>query len=361
MKVPEMERGRVLVGMSGGVDSSYAAAKLKSDGYDVVGIMLKLWTEPSQMGENRCCSLESQNLAARIAEQLDIPFYVIDASKEFHQSVVELFVKDYISGKTPNPCVACNNSVRWKLLLKHADKFGIQYIATGHYARLKHKSGNEVGLWKGIDQSKDQSYVLCMLTKPYLSRTLFPLGDMTKLEVRKGSEILGLKNANKPDSQDLCFLGDMDYRQFLLKYASESIFPGEIVTEDGTVVGTHEGLPFYTIGQRKGLRIAYSKALYVLSKDTITNRLIVGISREKEDIAFNVSKCNWFQDVKPGNTLECSVKVRYKSKDLPCTISVISEQSCAVKLTGKESADITSGQIAAFYQDYLCLGGGIIV
>ncbi len=347
--------------MSGGVDSSYAAAKLQLAGYDVVGIMLNLWTEPSQMGENRCCSLESQTLAARIADQLKIPFFIIDAKDEFHQIVVEQFIKDYLAGKTPNPCVACNSLVRWRMLLNQADKFGIQYISTGHYAKIKHRDQNQVDLYKGKDHTKDQSYVLSMLKKEYLLRTLLPLGDMTKQWVRKESEILGLKSASKPDSQDLCFLGEMNYRQFLLKYAGDHIVPGEIVTEEGAVVGSHDGLPFYTIGQRKRLRIAYPHPIYVIEKDSVNNRLIVGLERVKDGISFEVHQINWLENIGIRESLECNVKVRYRSKEIPCLIIRNSAYSCSVSMIGSHKPDVTPGQVAAFYRNDLCLGGGIIV
>ena len=193
--------------MSGGVDSSYAAALLKQEGYEVVGAMLNLWTEPSQFGENRCCSLDAQYLARRVAAQLEIPFYIIDAREEFRNVIVDQFITDYVSGVTPNPCIACNAKVRWKILLEQATKLGIECIATGHYAKIQPLDDGGYQLLKGIDANKDQSYVLSMLNREYLSRTILPLGNLNKEQVRERSKSLNLPSANQPDSQDLCFLG----------------------------------------------------------------------------------------------------------------------------------------------------------
>ena len=356
-----MQRKSVIVGMSGGVDSSYAAALLKQQGYSVIGVMLNLWTEPSQSSENRCCSLDSQYVARRIASKLDIPFYVIDAKEEFRHSIVEMFINDYLDGKTPNPCVACNVKVRWKILLEMGDKLSIELLATGHYARIIHLENGHVHLLKGVDNTKEQSYVLSMLGVEYLNRTILPLGSITKEQVRNKSRDLDLQTHNRPDSQDLCFLGDLDYRQFLLKYAKDKIIPGEIVDEGGHVIGMHDGLPFYTIGQRKGLRIAYNQPLYVMAKDQCTNRLVVGFKFAKKNTEFLVKNINWIIKPSEGKDLTYNIKVRYKSRDVPAIIHSLGSDIIKVTMNSDNIPDIVPGQVAAIYSDELCIGGGIIV
>jgi tRNA-uridine 2-sulfurtransferase len=355
-----MNTKRVLIGMSGGVDSSYAAALLKQEGYEVVGAMLNLWTEPSQFGENRCCSLDSQYLARRVAAQLDIPFYVIDAREEFHNVIVDQFINDYVSGITPNPCISCNAKVRWKILLDQARKLGIEYIATGHYARIQSLDNGGYQLLKGMDTNKDQSYVLSMLNREYLSRTILPLGNLNKEQVRERSRSLNLPSANQPDSQDLCFLGNMDYREFIMKYAGDRIMPGDIVDEEGRIIGKHDGLPFYTIGQHKGLRIA-NNTYYVIHKNTQTNTLVVNNPTSHSTVKFYVKQINWLTDIFNIQFIECNVKIRYRSEEIPAVVHLCSNESIEVELVLPNKPVITPGQIAVFYKGELCMGGGIIV
>ncbi len=358
-----MAKQKVVVGMSGGVDSSFTAAILKQDGYDVVGVMLNLWTEPSQIEDNRCCSTDSQYQARRVAAQLDIPFYIIDAKEKFHSIVVENFINEYVNGNTPNPCVNCNANVRWNLLLEAAKKFGIETIATGHYARLIRMDDNrdEMLLLKGLDADKDQSYVLSMVNKDNLRKTLLPLGEYTKKQVRIKSKEFGLISAERPDSQDLCFLGNMDYREFLLKYAGDKIIPGDIVDEEGNILGKHDGLPFYTIGQKKKLRIANNPQYFVISKNISLNTIIVRKSIISEALQFHVKNVNWFTTIRNTGPISCMVKIRYRSQEIPAMVSFESSESVTVTLNNPHSAEVTPGQVAAFYQDVLCMGGGIIV
>ena len=358
-----MVKQKVVVGMSGGVDSSFTAAILKQKGYDVVGVMLNLWTEPSQKDDNRCCSLDSQYQARRVAAQLDIPFYIIDAKDEFHSIVVEHFISEYIKGNTPNPCVNCNANLRWKLLLETAKKFGLGTIATGHYARIIEAEGmhGEIQLLKGLDTEKDQSYVLSMVSKKDLQNTLLPLGEYTKTQVRIESKELGLSSADRPDSQDLCFLGNMDYREFLSKYASDSILPGDIVDEEGNILGKHEGLPFYTIGQKKKMRIANNPHYFVLSKNISSNLLVVRNKNLSNSINFSVKNMNWLSPIRYENIFQCMVKIRYRSQEMPATVNIESSDTVSVMVNHPNRAEITPGQIAAFYIDELCMGGGIIV
>lgn len=356
-----MSNKQVLVGMSGGVDSSYAAAILKEQGYEVVGAMLNLWTEPSQAGENRCCSLDSQYLARRVAAKLDIPFYVIDAKEEFRTVIVEQFINDYVNGLTPNPCIACNAKLRWKLLLEQARKLGIGLIATGHYATIKANETGDYCLYKGLDGNKDQSYVLAMLDAGYLAVTILPLGQLNKEQVRRSSKDLNLPSYAQPDSQDLCFLGEMDYRDFLKKYANEVIIPGDIVDETGELVGKHNGLPLYTIGQRKGMRIANNTPMFVIAKHIKSNTLIVSNSFINKPSKFSITKMNWLTSHEENATIQCTVKIRYRSKEIPATIHIKGRDSVCVELNCTVKPDITPGQIAVFYKNELCMGGGIIV
>lgn len=352
---------RILVGMSGGVDSSYAAALLKEQGYDVVGAMLNLWTEPSRAEENRCCSIGAQHLARRVAAQLDIPFYVIDAKEEFRRCIVDQFISDYVNGLTPNPCVACNAQIRWKILLEQASKLGIDTIATGHYARIGISNNGRPLLYKGLDSNKDQSYMLSMVKSNDLSKTILPLGEITKEEVRKNSQMLNLPSSNQPDSQDLCFLGGMDYREFLAKYAGKSIKAGEIINENGEIVGKHDGLPYYTIGQRKGLRIANNPTYYISQKNPFLNQITISSKFEPFSQSFNVKNINWLTDISYTEPFSCTVKIRYRSNGLNAKVTSTPDNLAKVNIEDTIKADVTPGQIAVFYQKDLCLGGGIIV
>ncbi|MEZ4623203.1 MAG: tRNA 2-thiouridine(34) synthase MnmA, partial [Caldilineaceae bacterium] len=269
----------VVVAMSGGFDSSVAAALLVEQGYNCIGVMMRLWAE---MGEgegstNKCCSLESVHDARRVADSLGIPFYLINVEEPFKQHVVDFFITEYSSGKTPNPCIECNRHIRFDYLLNYARRLGADYLATGHYARLRHLDDGTVQLLRAVDEGKDQSYVLSVMGQEELRDVLFPIGDYPKSEIRQLAAARGLPVASKHDSMDLCFIFDDDYRRFLQDWATAAMKPGPIVDRQGRHYGEHQGLPAYTIGQRKGLGISgASEPLFVLELDHQQNRLVVG-------------------------------------------------------------------------------------
>ncbi len=350
---------KVVVAMSGGVDSSVAAALLKQQGYDVVGMMLRLWSQPGREDSNRCCTPDSMFQARRVAAKLDIPFYVVDAKEIFHSTVVQYFLDGYAQGLTPNPCLICNRKIRWEFMFDHALALGADFIATGHYVRLK-VEGGRMKLLRAMDKTKDQSYVLHVLTQEKLAKSLFPIGDYPKSEIRELAKSFGLPTATRADSQDLCFLAGEDYREFLRHDAPEVGEPGPIVTRDGQVLGEHQGLAFYTIGQRKGLGIASSQPLYVLAKDLATNTLVVGDKSElgrSELVAANV---NWVAGEPPSASFRAEVKVRYTAREAPAEVMVDNGEQVKVRFDAPQRG-ITPGQAAVFYDGEVLLGGGIIV
>ncbi len=350
---------KVIVAMSGGVDSSVAAALLKEQGYDVVGMMLRLWSEPGKEDSNRCCTPDSMAQARRVAARLDIPFYVIDAKEIFRNTVVNYFLEGYARAETPNPCLACNRQIRWEFLFNHAKAMGADYMATGHYVRRK-VEGDKIHLLKGIDPSKDQSYVLHVLTQEKLSQALFPVGDYPKSEIRALAEKFGLSVAKRPDSQDLCFLAGDDYRNFLRRNAPDLLQPGEIVTRDGKVLGEHNGLANYTIGQRKGLGLASPVPLYVLGKQAAQNRLVVGVESELGTSELLAMGVNWTCGEIPGEPFRAMVKSRYTAREMPALVTPLDHGRQATVRFDAPQRDITSGQAAVFYDGEVVLGGGII-
>jgi len=367
--VPETST-RVVVAMSGGVDSSVAAALLKRQGYDVVGLMLRLWGEPDAPGSayNRCCSPDAIAQARRVAELLDIPFYVLDAQAPFKARVVDFFVEQYAAGVTPNPCLECNRHVRWDWLLKKALALEARYLATGHYARVRPAPqgpnampglGTTYELLKGVDEHKDQSYVLSVMGQDQLRHALFPVGEYTKPGIRQMARDFGLPVADRAESQDLCFLADNDYRRFLGEHAPESIRPGPIQRRDGAVVGQHTGLPFYTVGQRKGIGVAAPEALYVIGTQPETNTLVVGTAGELGRDHLTAARVNWVSGQAPNTPTRMEVKIRYKAAPALATVTPLPGQRAAVTFD-RRLRDITPGQAAVFYVGEACLGGGII-
>jgi len=359
---------KVVVAMSGGVDSSVAAALLKQQGHDVIGMMLRLWSEPGREDSNRCCTPDSMTQARRVAAKLDIPFYVVDAKEIFRSTVVQYFLDGYAQGVTPNPCLICNRKIRWGFLLDHALTLGADFMATGHYARkMKDESGKlalsgaeRMKLLRAVDASKDQSYVLHMLTQEKLAKSLFPIGDYPKSEIRRLAESFGLPTATRADSQDLCFLAGEDYRQFLRRNAPEIGEPGPIVTRDGQVLGQHQGLAYYTIGQRKGLGIAAPAPFYVLSKDLAANTLVVGAESELGRSELTAMKVNWIAGEPPSSGFHAQVKIRYTAKDAPAEVMPMDGQQARVRFDAPQRG-VTPGQAAVFYAGEELLGGGTIV
>jgi len=345
--------------MSGGVDSSVAAALLVHQGYEVIGMMLRLWTEPGKEGSNRCCTPEAMALARRVCARLGIPFYAIDAQEVFYNQVVTSFIDGYAQGITPNPCLVCNRQVRWDFLLKRALALEADYMATGHYARASHAQNDSICLMRAVDRQKDQSYVLHVLDQEQLSHALFPIGEFTKPQVRQLARDYTLPVADRQESQDLCFLADEDYREFLKRYSLSSSTRGPIQNLRGKILGTHQGLASYTIGQRKGLGIASPQPMYVLRKDIENNILIVGGQEElgiKELIACEV---NWISGTAPASPFRAQVKIRYKASDAWGKVFSLGENDARV-LFDEPLRDITPGQAAVFYEGDVCLGGGII-
>ncbi len=351
---------KVVVAMSGGVDSSVAAALLKQQGYEVIGMMLRLWSEPGKEDSNRCCTPDAMGQARRVAAKLDIPFYVVDAKDVFRKTVVEYFLDGYASGGTPNPCLVCNRSIRWEFLLNHALALGAEFMATGHYVRRKTEDGGPIKLLRAVDHSKDQSYVLHVLTQEKLKHALFPIGEYPKSEIRQIAESFGLSTASRPDSQDLCFLAGEDYRNFIQRNAAQMLRPGEIVTRDGTVVGSHDGLANYTIGQRKGLGISSSVPLYVLGKDSAANTVIVGTQDELGSNELIARDVNWLSGVASTEAFRASVKIRYSAKEVEAWVRPFEDGARVEVRFDAPLRDITAGQAAVFYDGDVVLGGGII-
>jgi tRNA-specific 2-thiouridylase len=365
---------RVVVGMSGGVDSSVAAALLKEQGYDVVGIMLRLWSEPPVYDEdgealttdNKCCSLESVSDARRVAHQLDIPFYIVNVEEPFRETIVDYFYDEYAAGRTPNPCLRCNRQIRFTLLLERALALGADYLATGHYVRVDDDPQTGLRqLRRAVDTSKDQSYVLHVLSQWQLQHALFPLGGYTKSEVRAMAAEHGLPVAGKAESQEICFVAN-DYRGFMRRYASETSraapAAGAIVDEAGTRLGTHEGLAYYTIGQRKGLGVSAREALHVLKLDAARNAVVVGPAAALDRREFTVRETTWPSGVAPTRPVEVMVKVRYKATPAPGVVTLLPDGRASVALHEPLRA-ITPGQAAVFYAGEdgdEVLGGGLI-
>ena len=351
---------KVVVAMSGGVDSSVAAALLKEQGYEVIGMMLRLWSEPGKEDSNRCCTPDSMAQARRVAAKLDIPFYVVDAKDVFHNTVVQYFLDGYARGETPNPCLICNRQIRWTFLLDHALALGADFMATGHYVRIQKAEDGRMNLLRAVDRSKDQSYVLNVLNQDKLAKALFPVGDYPKPEIRAMAVKHGLPTASRKDSQDLCFLAGEDYRNFLRRNAAEMLRPGEIITRDGRSIGEHNGLANYTIGQRKGLAIASSVPLYVLGKNAGSNTLIVGTQEELGSRELIARDVNWLSGEIPGKPFHADVKIRYTAKEAEALVTPVNGNQVQVRFEASQR-DITSGQAAVFYQGDVMIGGGIIL
>lgn len=346
--------------MSGGVDSSVAAALLKEQGFNVTGMMLRLWSEPGKNDSNRCCSPESMAVARRVAEHLEIPFYVIDAKEIFRKTVVEYFLEGYEAGQTPNPCLVCNRQIRWTFLLEHALAFGADFMATGHYARLRYAEDGRVILLRSADASKDQSYVLHVLAQDKLKRALFPVGDYVKPEVRRLAEKFQLPAASRRESQDLCFLGGGDYRDFLRRNRPETLTPGKILAADGAVVGEHTGLANYTIGQRKGLRLSSGLPLYVLRKDSAANTLVVGCEAELGSYQLTTGEVHWTSGQAMSQPFRAKVQTRYTAKEQPAEVVPLQRGGGVQVRFDAPQRDLTAGQAAVIYRDEVVLGGGII-
>lgn len=351
---------KVVIAMSGGVDSSVAAALLKQQGYDVIGMMLRLWSEPGKEESNRCCTPDAMAQARRVAAKLDIPFYVVDAKEVFRETVVQYFLDGYARGETPNPCLMCNRQIRWTFLFDHARALGAEFMATGHYVRIRSSAGQRQ-LLRAVDVSKDQSYVLHVLKQDKLAHALFPIGDHPKPEIRRLAEEFELPTASRKDSQDLCFLAGEDYRAFLQRNASEILKPGEIRTRSGEAVGTHTGLANYTIGQRKGLGIAAAMPFYVIGKEAGTNTLVVGEAGELGSDELTARDVNWISGEAPREPFRAEVKIRYTAREAEATVTPFENGTRTRVRFDAPQRDITPGQAAVFYQDGLMLGGGIII
>ena len=360
LKAPE--ETTVVVAMSGGVDSSVAATLLVEQGYNCIGVMMRLWAETSagEGSSNKCCSLESVNDARRVADELGIPFYLINVEQPFKQNVVDFFIEGYSAGLTPNPCLACNRHIRFDYLLNYARRLGADYLATGHYARLQRLADGTVHLLKGVDEQKDQSYVLSVMGQDELRDVLFPIGHLPKPEVRKIAAARGLPIASKHDSMDLCFIADDDYRRFLQDWATNAMRPGPILDRSGHLYGEHSGLPGYTVGQRKGLGISGSaEPMFVLELDQARNTLIVGTQAELGRDWLIAHTVNWTLDTPVVDGTHAQCKIRYKARAIDCTLHPQTNGDVEVRFS-EPLRDIAPGQGAIFYSGDHCLGGGII-
>ena len=351
---------RVAMAMSGGVDSSVAAVLLKEQGHEVIGLHMKLYHGPeNETRPKSCCSLDEAIDARAACHRLNIPFYVLDCQKEFRESVIDYFVEEYSRGNTPNPCVMCNKEIKSNLLLKKVDELDCDYLATGHYAKIRFNPLiRRQQLIRPQDLRKDQTYFLHSIPADELHRLMFPLADIIKPEVRKIAGKLNLSAANKPDSQEICFV-PKDYRNFLKQELSEVPEHGEFISVSGEVLGEHLGLPFYTIGQRRGLGLSDSTPYYVVKIDKVKNRIVLGKEEDLYSKTIFVSRVNWLSISPPKEQLHVTTKLRYSHQGVAASVFPESDNKVRLELDVPERA-VTPGQAAVFYQDEILLGGGSI-
>lgn len=344
----------VIIGMSGGVDSSASAALLKRQGYRVVGVTMKMWN--GEQADGGCCSFSAIDDAKKVADKLGIEHYVLDYEKEFEQNVVKYFIDEYKAGRTPNPCTICNKHIKFNALLKMADKLGVDCIATGHYAKIEEKDGRFL-LVRPEDRKKDQTYFLYNMTQEHLKRTVFPLYGVTKEETRKIAEEIGLSVAEKPDSQDICFIPNGDYAGFI-KWRDGDMPHGNFVDVEGNVLGRHKGIMNYTIGQRKGLGIALNKPMYVIGIDPENNNVVLGPdgTQLKDNLkAHSINMIAFDQITEP---FKCTAKIRYNAPDVPCT--VYPDEKGFKVIFDQPQKSVTPGQMVVLYDNNIVIGGGII-
>jgi len=359
----QKEKPRVLLGMSGGVDSSTAVYLLQEDGYHVKGLTLALTCSLTSLFGDTIHPRDHADRAKRVCDRFKIPHETLDRCRLFENRVVHPFVREYFSGRTPNPCVECNPFVKWNELLKKADEEGIPYVATGHYARVRYSAmSKRYELLKGRDPKKDQSYYLWQLTQEQLARTRFPLGDLTKDRIKIIATEQGLESANSGESQDICFIPGDDYREFLREYVPDqyqSVGTGYFLTQDGDIVGEHPGYFHFTIGQRRGLRLALGYPVYVLEIRPESNEVVVGPKEALIRSETLVSRVNWVSIAPPEKPVEALVKIRYRHKGLKALLNPLSHDKIFIKFIDISEA-VTPGQSAVFYDGERVLGGGII-
>lgn len=357
------EKKKAVIAMSGGVDSSVAAYFMTKAGYDCIGVTMKLYRngDADIKQEKTCCSLNDAEDAGGVARSFGMPFYVLDFTDDFEKEVIQRFVDTYVEGGTPNPCIECNRYMKFQRLMQRMYELSFDYIVTGHYARVEYdKDLGRYLLKKGVDASKDQSYVLYNLTQEQLSHTLFPLGEYHKTEIRDIAQREGFVNADKPDSQDICFVPDGDYAGFIERYCRKSFPEGDFVDETGTVLGRHKGIIRYTIGQRKGLGLALPESLYVCEKRLDANEVVLGKNERLFKDTLEASDLNWiaFEDVT--GPVRCKAKIRYKQKEADAVVEKIGEDKVRVRFDEPQRG-ITCGQAVVFYDGDIVLGGGKIV
>lgn len=359
----EMTKPRVVVGMSGGVDSSVTALLLKEQGYEVIGIFMKNWDDTDEFGY--CTATEDYKDVQAVAQQIGIPYYSVNFEKEYWDKVFQYFLDEYKKGRTPNPDVMCNKEIKFKAFLDYALDLGADYVATGHYAQVRRDEDGSVHMLRGVDENKDQTYFLNQLSQEQLAKVLFPLGGMDKSEVRRIAETAGLKTAKKKDSTGICFIGEKNFKEFLSNFLPA--VSGNMMTLDGKKMGEHAGLMYYTIGQRKGLGIGgggeSDEPWFVIGKDLASNTLYVGQGYHHDMLYadhLDASDIHFTQDGKMPQTFTCTAKFRYRQKDVPVTVHLNEDQTAATVVFDEPVRAITPGQAVVFYNGMECLGGGTI-